>query len=165
VTQPQEFVLSLEQRALFNPAFISVLAHGAAVGFADKAGRSMPLPFFYVSLTMSLRQDSRRALPQRTTTFMSSWLRANPQALSDLHSVVSEMRDVISAGVRYGVHHQVLTSQGGGLAAQAIRRRPRSLQATDDWSECLKAASFMGRWLGIQQTDTASTLALWGLRP
>ncbi|WP_369252948.1 three component ABC system middle component [Geodermatophilus amargosae] len=154
-----------EQRALFNPAFISVLAHACATGFLARAERGMPLPYFYLSLPIALHARDRQVLPGTTGAYMSAWIRGNPEVLAGFPSRVRSLRAIISQGLVFSLRHQALAAANDGLAPRPLRRRPKLLQPTEDWSGCVKAASFMGRWLGSQQTDTASTLALWGLRP
>jgi hypothetical protein len=165
MTGPGTYLDSLEQRSLFNAAFLAVLAHASAEGFFDRSGKPMPLPYFYVSLPLALHQETRAALPRTTAGSMWGWVRENPRPLSDLASRVVAMRPLVSRALAFGIAHSALLAEGDGLAPGSLRRRPKTLRPTADWNACRKAAGFVGRWLAGQRTDTASTLALWGLRP
>lgn len=155
-----------EAKALFNAAFCAVVLNRACAEFAAKAGDAMPLTFAYLVLPSALHRGTREALPGTTAASMLAWLRDHPLVLLDLPRRIGMFRDFTSQAIVYGLNHGVLAaSDDGALSALTLARRPRMLQATDDWEACYKAAQFLGRWLGGSTNDEATTLAQWGLRP
>lgn len=158
-------VLDSEASALFNPAFCAALLHHAAVGYQSKASAAMPVTFAFLILPSALHKPTRDALPATTAASMWSWLRANPILLIEFADRVRSFRLYTSAAVTYGIRHGVLRGSAGTVAAGQMRRRPRALQPTVDWVACMKAAEFLGKWFGGSDTDEATTLAQWGVRP
>jgi hypothetical protein len=83
----------------------------------------------------------------------------------DFADRVRTFRPFTASAITYGLQHAVLTGSLGSIAAGQISRRPRTLHPTEDWLACLKSAEFLGRWFGGTDTDEATTLAQWGVRP
>lgn len=154
-----------EASTLFNPAFCAVLLNRASAEYEAKASQPMPLTFAYLILPSALHKPTRGALPSTTAASMWRWLRDNPILLMDFGDRVRAFRPFTSAAVSYSLRHGVVTGALGTLVAGSVRRRPRNLHPTADWLECLKAAEFLGRWFGGSDTDEATTLAQWGVRP
>lgn len=161
-TQP---VLDSETSVLFNPAFCAVLVNKASAGYEKKAGRALPVIFAFLILPSALHKPTRDALPSTTASSMWGWLRANPVLLIDFADRVRTFQPFTAAAITYGLQHTVLKGSLGFLTAAKLNRRPRALYPTEDWLACLKAAEFLGKWFGGSETDEATTLAQWGVRP
>ncbi len=157
--------LDSETSSLFNPAFCAVLLNKACTGYAAKASQAMPLTFAFLILPSALHKPTRDAMPSTTASLMWSWLRANPLLLMDFAERVRTFRPITATAITYGLQQGVLAGSVGTVAAGSIGRRPRTLRPTDDWLACLKAAEFLGKWFGGTDTDEATTLAQWGVRP
>lgn len=157
--------LDSETSALFNPAFCAVLLNKASTGYEAKTSQAMPLTFAFLMLPSALHKPTRDALPSTTAASMWSWVRGNPLLLMDFADRVRTFRPFTSAAISYGLRHGVLTGTVGALSAGILGRRPRSLHPTEDWLACLKAAEFLGKWFGGSDTDEATLLAQWGVRP
>lgn len=154
-----------ETSALFNPAFCAVLLNKACAAYEAKAGTAMPVTFAFIALPSALHKPTREALPTTTASSMWGWLRRNPIVLTDLAQRVRTFRPFTGAAITYGLSHAVLKGSIGSIASGAMNRRPRTLFPTEDWTDCLKAAEFLGRWFGGSDADEATTLAQWGVRP
>jgi hypothetical protein len=154
-----------ETRNLFNPAFCALLLNRMVANYEAKADAPMPLTFAYVGLPAALHQPTRSALPRSTAASMWPWIRSNPVLFLDLGQRVRDFRPFTSSAITFGLRHGVLRGSLGSLAAGTVRRRPRSLRPTADWSSCLDAAEFLGRWFGDSGSDEATMLAQWGVRP
>lgn len=157
--------LDSETSTLFNPAFCAVLLNKASIGYEARADKALPVIFAFLILPSALHKPTRDALPSTTASSMWNWLRANPVLLMDLADRVRTFRPFTAAAITYGLRHAVLTGSLGSIAAGALGRRPRTLYPTEDWLACLKAAEFLGKWFGGTDTDEATTLAQWGVRP
>lgn len=150
---------------LLNEAFCAVLLHYAVKDYTASGRPAMPLPFAYVVLPMALHEPSRRALPRTTAAAMWPWVHERAEIMAGMTRRVVSLRAYASRALLFGQVHGVIVGTADGIAAGQLRRRPRSLRPTADWNECVRAAGFLGRWFASQQTDTPSTLAMWGLRP
>jgi hypothetical protein len=154
-----------ETSALFNPAFCAVLLHRACTAYEAKARTAMPVTFAFLLLPSALHKPTREELPGTTAASMWGWIRNNPVLLMDLADRVRTFHPFTAAAITYGLHHAVLKGSLGSIAAGSIGRRPRTLFPTEDWTACVKAAEFLGRWFGASDADEATTLARWGVRP
>lgn len=159
------FSLDSETGVLFNPAFCAVLLNKMCAGYADKAGVPMPAIYAFLILPSALHKPTREVLPKTTAASMWPWLREHPVLLMDLADRVRRFRPYTAAAMTYGLKHAILTSAPGALAAGTLRRRRATLNPTDDWLSCQKAAGFLGKWFGGTNADEVTTLAQWGVRP
>lgn len=158
-------VLDSETDTLFNPAFCAMMLHRAAAEYQSKAGSAMPITFGFLILPSALHKPTRDALPATTAASLWGWLRANPILLMDFPDRIRGFRPFTSAAVKYGIQHGVLQGSDAALTAGTLGRRPRTLHPTADWLACVRAAEFLGKWLGGSDADEATTLARWGVRP
>lgn len=154
-----------ETSTLFNPAFCALLLNKACAAYEAKAGAAMPITFAFLILPNALHKPTRDALPGTSGASMWSWLRSNPVILMGFADRVRTFRAFTGAAISYGIQHTVLIGSLGSIAAGSLGRRPRTLFPTTDWTECVKAAEFLGRWLGGSDSDEATTLAHWGVKP
>lgn len=154
-----------ETSTLFNAAFCAFLLNKACDAYESKAGVAMPVTFAFLILPSALHKPTREALPRTTASSTWSWLRSNPVILMDFASRVRTFRVFTGAAISYGLHHTVLKGSPGSISAAKLGRRPRTLFPTDDWTDCVKAAEFLGRWFGGSEADEATTLAQWGVKP
>lgn len=159
------FAVDSETSSLFNPAFCAVVLNRASEGYEAKSIAAMPVTFAFLVLPSALHKPTREALPSTTVTSMWGWLRANPVLLMDFADRVRIFRPFTAAAITYGLQHRVLTGSLGSISALKLSRRPRTLNPTEDWNACMKAAGFLGRWFGGLDTDEATTLVQWGVRP
>lgn len=154
----------IEEIALFNPAFLALLARQAADQHAVRSGgRPLPTPLVYVAVALVLHGPTRRSLPSNVTTQMGEWIRANPEASLGLGQRARALRPLISAGLRLGLKRGLLSAENGALRAGTLPRRPRGMARSEEVDACLNKAGFVGRWFS-GQTDLTTTMALWGLR-
>lgn len=155
---------STEERALFNPAFIAVLAFEFVTSYRQASNRPASLPLVYVALPLALHRRTRIELPSRSDALMQKWLSQNGQLAVALPRRVDGLAPFVSDGIVFGLRHGVLAAGQGGLVATKLQRRRRGTPETGDLSDCRRAARFVGRWFG-KQGDPATLLALWGFRP
>lgn len=157
--------LDSESGTLFNPAFCAVLLNKASAAYEAKASQALPITLAFLILPSALHKPTRDGLPSTTASSMWSWLGANPVLLMDSPQRVRSLRPFTAAAITYGLRHGILEGSSGAIVAGRIGRRPRTLNPTEDWLACLRAALFLGRWFGGSDADEATTLARWGVRP
>lgn len=155
----------VEEFALFNAAFLALLARRAADEHERRSdGRAFPAVLAYLALPLGLHGPTRRALPSNVTAQMGEWIRAHPEAVAGLDERARALRPLVSAALRLGLAHGLLRADAGALRASGLPRRPRGLARSAEVDECIDKAGFLGRWFSVQR-DPLTTLALWGLRP
>lgn len=166
MNEPETGTRPFEELALFNPAFLALLARRAAHEHEARSdGRLIPTVLAYLLIPLALHGPTRRALPNVVTAQMGEWIRAHPEAALGLGHRARALRPFVSAGLRLGLTHGLLSGEEGTLrAAASVPRRPRGMSRTTEVDECIGKAGFLGRWFS-GQPDPVTTLALWGLRP
>lgn len=164
-TRASQVSADSETSTLFNPAFCAVLLNKACTEYESKAESAMPVTFAFLILPSALHKPTREALPGTTGAAMWGWLRDNPVLLMDFADRVRTFRPFTAAAITYGLRSTALNGSTGSIGAGSLNRRPRTLFPTEDWSACVKAAEFLGRWFAGANTDEATTLAHWGVKP
>lgn len=154
-----------ETSTLFNPAFCAVLLNRACAEYQSKAKSAMPITFAFLILPSALHKPTREALPGTTAAAMRGWLRDNPILLVDFAERVQAFRPFTATAITYGLRSAALIGSPGSIGAGNLKRRPRTLSPTEDWSACVKAAEFLGRWFAGASIDEATMLAHWGVKP
>ncbi len=155
---------SAEERALFNPAFLAILAFEIARDYQKVDGRSVPVPLFYLGLPLALHRSTRSDLPRRVDAQMHTWIGENAQVLSALPRRLAGLTPFVSDALTLGTRHGILLPDSGALGPGKIRRRPAGVGFTQEVADCRRVSAFVGRWFAVQG-DTATLLALWGFRP
>lgn len=154
-----------ETDVLFNPAFCSALLHKACSSYEAKAETALPVTLAFIVLPSALHLPTREALPTTTASSMWGWIRSNPLLFMDFAERARSFRPFAGTAIAYGLQQGVLIGSVGSIGAGKINRRPRTLFPTRDWTHCMKAADFLGRWLGGSEADESTILAHWGVRP
>lgn len=155
----------VEELALFNAAFLALLVRRAADEHERRSGgHPLSAMLVYLVLPLALHGPTRRQLPRNVTSQMGEWIRAHPDAAAGLGERVRALGPLVSAALRLGLTHGLLTSDAGALRANSLPRRPRGMSRSAEVDECIDKAGFLGRWFS-EQPDPVTTLALWGLRP
>lgn len=155
----------IEEVALFNPAFLALMVRRTADEHERRSGgRPLPAVLVYLALPLALHGPTRRKLPGNVTTQMGEWIRSHPDAAVGLGARARALRPLVSAGMRLGLRHGLIVSEGGAVRSGTLPRRPRGMARSDEVDACIDKAGFLGRWFS-EQTDAITTLALWGLRP
>lgn len=155
----------VEELALFNPAFVALVLHGAATEHEQRSGgQPLPTVLVYLVAPLALHGPTRRMLPRNVRAQMGEWIRAHPEAVAGLDVRARALKPLVSDGLRLALGHGLIGGDAGAVRANRLRRRPRGMARTDEVDECIEKAGFLGRWFS-EQPDALTTLALWGLRP
>lgn len=157
---------SSEEVALFNPAFLARLIRDAVNDYGEDARQNMPVSLAFLLVPLVLHKPTRDDLPTVASSQMQTWIREHPRHLAQLGTRVIGMRSFVGLAIRFGLHHGVLTSEDGRIGSGSVKRRPRGYNESEslEVQECLRASRFLGRWCA-RQSDAATLLAVWGLRP
>lgn len=157
---------SSEEVALFNSAFLARVLHAAVVDYGRDSERYMPTSLAFLLMPLVLHKPTRDDLPTTASAQMQKWIREHPRHLAQLETRVIGIRSFVGLAINFGLRHGVLTSADGRLGPGLVKRRPRGFgdAESSEVQECLQVSRFLGRWF-TRQTDSATLLALWGLRP
>jgi hypothetical protein len=155
-----------EEVALFNAAFIALLVREAAQGHAEQQRDSLGLPLVlaYLIVPLALHKPTRDVLPRTVASQMHEWVQNAPLVRVGLADRVRALRPLVGSAVAYGVGTGVVTADAGRLSARRRKTKPTGLWFSQDFEECFKTARFLGRWFE-RQSDVATALAIWGLKP
>lgn len=144
--------------AYLNPAFIAAVLAAAARGYQSERGRLMVWPLAFVVGPLVLHRSTRQALPRNMATHLSVWVSRQPLLHAGFAARARELVPVVREGLRFGLRHDILTLEAGGLTGSRGSTRDVQLHAL------LNSARLVGRWLA--KTDRPATVfALFGVEP
>ncbi|MEV4422474.1 three component ABC system middle component [Patulibacter sp. NPDC049589] len=151
----------VEQRTLFNPAFLATLAHETARGHVDEANEALPFASVFLAVPAVLHHPTREALPTIRTS-MSVWLQRNPTARVDLPSYCRGLSPFVREALLFGTKAGALKIHSGGTIMPIVSLAALGRNGSPEVTRCRKRAHFMGRWIA-RAGDPVTMLSLWGL--
>lgn len=152
-----------EAQALLNPAFGAyLLACGVHAANRAEAHRPLPWPAAFLVLPLVLPEDTRQALPARTSRSLAAWLADHPQQRALFPDRAAALTPYTRASMRTALRHQVLQITGQGLRCPRAPRKAAPDNGTEV-ADCAKKAAIIGRWLAA--VDLATAFRLLGVRP
>jgi len=155
----------LEERSLFNAAFIAVLLYRAVRAWKRERNDGMHMVLSFLIVPLALHIPSRTNLPRTKKASMLEWVQGNPDILMEVSINVVALREKVLRGLELGTRTGVLVSLGSGnIDTGRLKRKTKETIFTDDVEDCFRAAEFLGKWFA-QQNDYATILAMWGVRP
>lgn len=153
---------SVEQRTLFNPAYLAVLVTEAARGHQEERTASLPYPLAFLAAAIASHDSALEELPTSVSTSVFAWLGEHPSAQVRIASRAQELAPHTQEAIRLGLRHGALALQAPwGLEAKNLRPAPQSGYAKAI-QRSRKVARFSGRWLG-RAGDPGTVLSVWGL--
>jgi hypothetical protein len=152
---------------LLNPAFLGLLVVRTSAGYAMEGGAGLPFPLVFLALPIVLHRSTRERLPRTIATKMTVWM----EQLPDVRVGFPERVRALGPHVREAVHFD-LAMDAVRLTADARLEVSNDMQARvelrgeamDEVNECLRRASFVGRWL-TGAGSMSTIFASWGIRP
>lgn len=151
---------SVEERSLFNPAFLTLLVLEAARGHESEGAQPLPFPLAFLAVGIGTHDQVQETLPTTIATSMFAWLRDQPLAQLQVVSRTREFAPHTREAIRLGVQIDVLRlGTRGGIQTGSIAAN-KSLRALRK-SQNLKGSLFVGRWFA-RAGDPGTILAAWG---
>jgi hypothetical protein len=152
---------------LLNPAFLSVLIARASSGYKEEADAAFPFSLAFLTLPLILHRTTRERLPHTTRTRMTAWLQDSPDVRVGFAERTRALVPYAREAIIFALYNGALRlTESGDIETTSPRLISRELRGSDmdEANECLRRASFVGRWLA--RAGSASTVyALWGIRP
>ena len=155
----------IEERALLNPAFVSMMVWHAARGHAQAAPMSIDVAFLVPAFVLD--GETREALPRGVATSLATWLADNPISRSRLIGTARLLVPYSREALLFGSLHGLFDVRSGHVSPEASRIRAvnRVLkQSTSEVQACMQRALFVGRWFATAGSG-ATVMALVGVRP
>lgn len=151
---------SREEFNLFNPAFTALCLSEAARGHVEETSEPGSLPILFSAVTTALFPHLRANLPRSTRTHVSKWIVDNPEFRPEFQRLASATAPAVRDGLKFAVAHNILRVDAAHLLPQG-RRRPRPVGLSEETTEILARARFLGRWFA-KAGSPATVLSLLG---
>lgn len=152
---------SVEERSLFNPAFLTLLVLEAARGHENEGSQPLPFPLAFLAVGIGTHDQVQETLPSTIATSMFAWLRDQPLAQLQVISRSREFAPRTREAIRLGIQIDALRlASHGGIQPGSIAT-DKSLRALRK-SQNLKGSLFAGRWFA-RAGDPGTILAAWGV--
>lgn len=152
---------------LLNPAFCSLLLKEGCSGYAQGAGMGLPLSLCFILLPLVLHKPTRQALPRSTATRLHSWIHRNQRLQIGFsrraQELVPHTWEAVALGVNAGLL-SVSTSTGYLSSCRQTGRHIPDWPVDSEPANCLKASSFVGRWLA-RVGEESTVYAMLGVKP
>lgn len=155
-----------EEANLFNPAFCALLLARAAEAYRAKRGEGLPYALAFAVLPAILHAETRDALPRSIRAVMHNWAGERAAALANFGDLARRVAPITKEAILFGLLHGKLALTAGAISAgpRPFPAREVAMEATAETQDCVRAATFLGRWFGVSGS-AAMILATWGLRP
>lgn len=157
--RPQEIA------ALVNPAFGSLLINAAANGHSKATGQGIPFIGAFLILPTVLHLGTRVALPRTLRGKMHSWIAAHGELKIGFPVRARSMAPYTREAIAFGLSNRVLLlDDHGAIYGKTVSTKAAGWEPSDEPTQCLKKAEFLGRWLG-ESGDLSGVFAIWGIKP
>lgn len=154
-----------EETRLFNPAFLALLGREFCEGYEAERDEAPMLPLLFIAVPVVLHRRTRVALPKMITSSMLAWLAEQPESRVGLHDRILAMCTYVREALLFACLQEILELDGLYItAADKPRGFAKLHRSSDEVSDCLKRAHFVGRWFARAGNPT-TVMASWGVRP
>ena len=158
---------SPEEKALLNPAFLSVLIWYAARGHVRVSGEGLPFEEAFVVLPTVLHRGTRERLPRSRRTSLAGWIARNALVPGNVAGGAKGLAEHAREAILFGASFGLTRLEGGRIHSEERwqRRINRWLRdASDEVRLCARRAEFVGGWFA-DNASAAGVLMLLGVRP
>ena len=155
----------IEIAHLLNPAFCSILLRESVIGCEQQAGTGMSYASSFLVLPVVLHKPTRDLLPRSIATKLHPWIQENQSVRIGFAERVRWTVPYTREALQYASSANLIDiSDGGLLVSKKIKFKKLSWPKISEPSVCKTKARFVGRWFSLAG-DTATLLAMWGVRP
>jgi hypothetical protein len=144
--------------AYLNPALVATVLAAAADGYRTDRRRTMSWPLAFLVAPLVLHRTTRQALPRTTATHLTAWVSRNAALHAGFPARARSLTPTVQEGLRFGLRHQVLTIEAGGLIGSAGKASDPELR------QLLRSSQLVGRWLA-KADQPATAFAIFGVEP
>jgi hypothetical protein len=118
----------------------------------------MSWPLACLVAPIELHRTTRQALPRTTATHLAAWVSRNATLHAGFPARARSLTPTVQEGLRFGLRHQVLTIEAGGLVGSAGKAKDPELR------QLLRSSQLVGRWLAKADQPTTA-FAILGVEP
>jgi hypothetical protein len=155
----------IEIAQLLNPAFCSTLLFESIAGYRQENGAGMPYGIAFLVLPTVLHKPTRDLLPKSVASKLHAWIQNNQSVRIGFAERVRWTIPFTKEGIHYASMAQLIYISDDGLLDLKLKRLENvKWPKTSEPSVCKNKARFIGRWFSLAG-DTATLLAMWGVRP
>ncbi len=155
----------IEISHLLKPACCSTLLCESIAGCKQENGAGMPYSIAFLVLPVVLHKPTRDFLPKSIATKLHAWIQDNQSVRIGFAERVRWTIPYTKEGLHYASMAQLICiSDDGLLVLKKKRLKKLPWPKTSEPSVCKNKAYFIGRWFSLAG-DTATLLAMWGVRP
>lgn len=149
---------------LFNPAYCALLLHHAVEGYHKTALRGLDFSAAFMVLPVVLHKATRELLPGTISTKLHFWAQRHHEVRIGFAKRMQDMVPITKEALLFGMQHEVLQLGGEGELLVGPRQlKPYDIAPDSEAAECLKKATFVGRWFADAGT-TVTVLAAWDVK-
>jgi hypothetical protein len=158
---------NLESKRLLNPAFCAAVLAKAVAGYEKDSSGPLPFLYSYLVLPLVLHPETRERLPSTVATRLITWVERNAGLMTHYPRRVADLAPAAREGLRVGSMTGLfsLNDSGAilpGAASKALAIYEKS-SGSSEVTDCLKKATFVGRWL-VDAGTTPTVLVALGVR-
>ena len=153
-------ISSREEFNLYNPAFVAIVESETARGHGERSPSGIPLPLVFAASTIALFSHLRKDLPSSKRTYFAKWVTDHPEFRPEFQRLMRGFTPPLRAGLIFALTHGVLRLQGLTVSALG-QRQDLPASTSEETTEILDAARFVGRWFATAGTPS-TTLSLLG---
>lgn len=156
---------SMEERALFNPAFLGLLIRQTAKGHQAVQGVGVHMALAFVGASLVLHKSTRETLPPTIRTDLSHWLTNNARIRAQTPSRVEQLSPLLRSALAFSAIRNVIRLDGDRIVEGPLRIPAAHLKRVPgEAGVCLNRAQYVGRWIA-RSGPTKYQLSLWGVSP
>lgn len=160
---PEPPALSVDERALFNPAYVGLVIAAASGAHLAEHGTGMPVPLAWLIVPWAVPRAARIERPGNVRPYLATWLEEHSLQRIRLQQLAPAYSPVTRRALQFGLRHDLLRlAPETSLVPGPVASRRGELSA--DVKESLDVAAFLGRWLP-RTGSLATVFALVGIRP
>jgi hypothetical protein len=150
---------------LFNPAFCALLLQDSISHYSQRRRNlGMPYSLAFLILPLVLHNDTRVALPSRTTALFHPWMQNNPEIRIGFPQRTRKFVPITKESLIFGLNMGVIAIENGDFIPARIIDTSLGYEKGTEVFECRKKAQFLGRWLA-KIDDISMIFISLGVRP
>ncbi|MFD6139092.1 three component ABC system middle component [Promicromonospora sp. NPDC060271] len=148
---------------MLNPALISAAIAWAATRYEQAAKEAMPWEYSFISVPLTLHQETRRALPRKVTAHLPKWINEHPTLIAGFAPRARRLVPHVREGVRFGLRTGLFVLVDEGRVSGRIPARVK-LDRDSEMGEIVSSAAFTGAWLARAGVPT-HVFTMFGVMP
>ncbi|WNY25461.1 three component ABC system middle component [Methanolapillus millepedarum] len=158
-----------EEANLFNPPFLSILCYESIKNYNEETKLNSPFILPFLIIPFILHKKTRDRLPSTTRTQFTTWMvnETNSSLKIDYNSRANAFVPYVKEAIIYSCNTNLIqfSREGNFEIRTKLSKDIYSNEIfTEDALECIKKASFCGKWFA-RSGDINTIMLFLGVRP